>query len=391
MFGQTEIVLLVLVVLVVAIFFFWRSRQNVRSVKKTDKIRGDYKVEDVLMKTDEVPAPAKTEPTISTSREKTSAASSATGPSDIPPVYDVIEAEEEKQRAAEEAVRQSCDDVECVPSDGAELPAVDTALEWVLDITAPEKSAFKMGGIDSLRRELRALHLKLPMFIWTRSAEDGLYYECDRLQKSADHIVVAVVLANRATQLDEVTASSVLQVLETVATQYDITVRLSQEIPEAVRSAAQLKQFVHYYDNRLEMEIVPLDPSVDFTLDAVAKLAAASGFEQNRGGFEYRAAPDSRAPEISLSLTAAETRGLRLSLDLPLVHAGRGDLSRFFQFANHFCGHLHAVLSDCNGKPIGTGEAMLIEDAARKRLGAMKKAGVVPGSDRARLLFSTAG
>lgn len=389
MLGQTEIVLLVLVVLVVAVFFIWRSRQHVRTAKKTGKIRGDYAVEDVLMKSGEKEAPAKTEPTLAPETEAKPAADAA--PSDIPPVYDVIEEEEERKRAAEEAARANAEEVDAVPAAvGSEWPAVDTALEWVLDISAPEKTTFKMGGLDSLRRELRALNLKLPLFVWTRSAEDGLYYESDRLQKSADHIVVAVVLANRAAQLDELTASSVLQVLETVATQYDINVRLSQEIPEAVASAKTLRQFIRYYDNRLELEVVPLDPSVDFTLDAVAKLAAASGFEQNRGGFEYRASAESLSPEITLSLTAAETRGLRLSLDLPLVHEARGDFSTFLRLANHFCGHLHAALSDCNGKPIGTAEAMYIEEAARERMRAMKKAGVVAGSERARLLFSSA-
>lgn len=393
MLGQTEIVLLVLVVLVVAVFFIWRSRQHVRTVKKTGKIRGDYAVEDVLMKSGEKEAPAKTEPTLAPEPEDKPAAVAAAdaAPSDIPPVYDVIEEEEERKRAAEEAARANAEEVDAAPAAvGSEWPAVDTALEWVLDISAPEKTTFKMGGLDSLRRELRALNLKLPLFVWTRSAEDGLYYESDRLQKSADHIVVAVVLANRAAQLDELTASSVLQVLETVATQYDINVRLSQEIPEAVASAKTLRQFIRYYDNRLELEVVPLDPSVDFTLDAVAKLALASGFEQNRGGFEYRASAESLAPEITLSLTAAETRGLRLSLDLPLVHEGRGDFSTFLRLANHFCGHLHAALSDCNGKPIGTAEAMYIEEAARERMRAMKKAGVVAGSERARLLFSSA-
>ena len=393
MLGQTEIVLLVLVVLVVAVFFIWRSRQHVRTAKKTGKIRGDYAVEDVLMKSGEKEAPAKTEPTLApeTEAKPVAVAAADAAPSDIPPVYDVIEEEEERKRAAEEAARANAEEVDAVPAAvGSEWPAVDTALEWVLDISAPEKTTFKMGGLDSLRRELRALNLKLPLFVWTRSAEDGLYYESDRLQKSADHIVVAVVLANRAAQLDELTASSVLQVLETVATQYDINVRLSQEIPEAVAAAKTLRQFIRYYDNRLELEVVPLDPSVDFTLDAVAKLAAASGFEQNRGGFEYRASAESLSPEITLSLTAAETRGLRLSLDLPLVHEARGDFATFLRLANHFCGHLHAALSDCNGKPIGTAEAMYIEEAARERMRAMKKAGVVAGSERARLLFSSA-
>lgn len=394
MLGQTEIVLLVLVVLVVAVFFIWRSRQRVRTAKKTGKIRGDYAVEDVLMKSGEKEAPRKTEPTLAPEAEGKSispAAAADAAPSDIPPVYDVIEEEEERKRAAEEAARANAEEADASPvPTGSEWPAVDTALEWVLDISAPDNTTFKMGGLDSLRRELRALNLKLPLFVWTRSAEDGLYYECDRLQKSADHVVVAVVLANRAAQLDELTASSVLQVLETVATQYDINVRLSQEIPEAVTSAKTLRQFIRYYDNRLELEVVPLDPSVDFTLDAVAKLALASGFEQNRGGFEYRASAESLAPEITLSLTAAETRGLRLSLDLPLVHEGRGDFSTFLRLANHFCGHLHAALSDCNGKPIGTAEAMYIEEAARERMRAMKKAGVVAGSERARLLFSSA-
>ena len=364
-----------------------------RTAKKTGKIRGDYAVEDVLMKSGEKEAPAKTEPTLAPETEAKPAAVAAAdaAPSDIPPVYDVIEEEEERKRAAEEAARANAEEVDAVPAAvGSEWPAVDTALEWVLDISSPEKTTFKMGGLDSLRRELRALNLKLPLFVWTRSAEDGLYYESDRLQKSADHIVVAVVLANRAAQLDELTASSVLQVLETVATQYDINVRLSQEIPEAVAAAKTLRQFIRYYDNRLELEVVPLDPSVDFTLDAVAKLAAASGFEQNRGGFEYRASAESLSPEITLSLTAAETRGLRLSLDLPLVHEARGDFSTFLRLANHFCGHLHAALSDCNGKPIGTAEAMYIEEAARERMRAMKKAGVVAGSERARLLFSSA-
>ena len=102
MLGQTEIVLLVLVVLVVAVFFIWRSRQHVRTAKKTGKIRGDYAVEDVLMKSGEKEAPAKTEPTLApeTEAKPASVAAADAAPSDIPPVYDVIEEEEERKRAA---------------------------------------------------------------------------------------------------------------------------------------------------------------------------------------------------------------------------------------------------------------------------------------------------
>ena len=69
MLGQTEIVLLELVVLVVAVFFIWRSRQRVRTATKTGKIRGDYAVEDVLMKSGEKEAPRKTEPTLAPEAE----------------------------------------------------------------------------------------------------------------------------------------------------------------------------------------------------------------------------------------------------------------------------------------------------------------------------------
>ena len=106
MLGQTEIVLLVLVVLVVAVFFIWRSRQRVRTAKKTGKIRGDYAVEDVLMKSGEKEAPRKTEPTLAPEAEGKSvspAAEADAAPSDIPPVYDVIEEEEERKLAAEAA------------------------------------------------------------------------------------------------------------------------------------------------------------------------------------------------------------------------------------------------------------------------------------------------
>lgn len=398
MLGQTEIVLLVLVAAVVVIFFIWRSRQNVRSEKKTAKLREAYPIPDVLVKNEE--AREKTEPTLAAADEAESDSASpapaskplqSAQPSDTPPFYDEFEKEAER-RAAEEAKKAESEPVAVLKTaEGRAEPDVDQALEWVLDITAPESTVFKMGSLDSLRRELHALNLKLPLSVWTRNADDQLYYECDRLQKSADRVVVAVVLTNRRVALDEVTASSVLQVMETVATQYDITVRLSIEIPQAVETARNLQRFVQYYDKPLEMEILPSDPESDFTLDAVAKLAAASGFEQNRGGFEYRIGPESLSPEITLSLQASERRGLRLSLDLPLVQAARGDLLRFFQLANHFCGHLHATLADCNGHPIGTGEALFYEDAAKERMLAMKKSGVTPGSERARLLFSTLG
>lgn len=95
--------------------------------------------------------------------------------------------------------------------------------------------------------------------------------------------------------LDDVSASSFLQVLEQTAAQNDVDVRTSCDIKTAVSTAVQISRFIHYYDKLLEVSIVPAPREEGLTLEEVTKVAegAASSARAAAGSFESTKVPES--------------------------------------------------------------------------------------------------
>ena len=397
MLGQTEIVLLCAAVAVVA-FLIWRSRREAKTVKaQTDKLRRP--ADDVLMtESGEREEPAFEHARAASAEAKLEEAigddfaddenDDEESPSSLPPIYDMLDREKEERRAALEAAQASEREARPVVR-GVEYPNVDAALEWILDMSATPQHPFTLGILESLRAELKNAGLKLPYDLWVRDAKDGLYYRgVEQLPHAADHIVLSVLLANRAARLDDVTASAILQAMESVAAQYDCTIRHSHELRAAIDAAVQCRCFIDYFDPAFELELKCADERT-ITLEDLAPVALAAGFTQASGRFEYRSDAASRDPEITLELVHEEAcRAVRLVLDVPLVQVARGDVSRFYGLLNHFAAHLGTTPAEVNGQPVTALNAVLHEDALRKRAREMRKHGVEAGSARAALLFS---
>ena len=88
--------------------------------------------------------------------------------------------------------------------------------------------------------------------------------------------------------LDDVSASSFLQVLEQTAAQNDVDVRTSCDIKTAVSTAVQISRFIHYYDKLIEVSIVPAPREEGLTLEEVTKVAEGAGFVSASGRWELR-------------------------------------------------------------------------------------------------------
>ena len=172
-------------------------------------------------------------------------------------------------------------------------------IEWILDIAPREGMQFALGGVQSLKLEVDRLQLPLLVRIWAQSSRDGLYYDSGELTGPARHVVAAVVLANRAAQLDDVAASRFFQVLEQSAAQNEVALRREMEPEDAVKRSADLKRFIKYYDRAVEVRIVPRgEAEENFSLEAVGAAASAAGGERPLGassrGRRYRPRDDAR-------------------------------------------------------------------------------------------------
>ena len=289
-------------------------------------------------------------------------------PSDEPPIYRQLEAEEEAQRAADEAEAQAA--AQAAEPESSERhpaePPVDSMIEWILDIAPREGMQFALGGVQSLKLEVARLQLPLLVRIWAQSSRDGLYYDSGELTGPARHVVAAVVLANRAAQLDDVAASRFFQVLEQSAAQNEVALRREKEPEDAVKRSADLTRFIKY----------------------CARAAAAAGLASASGRWERRLAVDDTDPVRTLAFGPDQTKSLTLALSLPLANLARGDLKRFFAIANSLSAALNGIWTDCAARPIDAGGAMQIAEKIASQAKLMSAGGVTPASERAKLLFS---
>lgn len=402
--SSLEILIPIIVVAVILVgLIFWRSKReekrareaggNLRKVKTADPLAGtESRVEpDLIAQATERARQAaegklddaiKPDPTLGRLLDE----SEIPQPTEEPPIYAELEREEEAQAKAEEK-KAEAEEAALDPRSRA-VPPVDSAIEWILDIAPVDGMQFALGGVKSLKLELARLNLPLLVRVFAQSSKDGLYYEAEELHFPARHVVASMVLANRAAKLDEVGASRFYQVLEQSAAQNNVVIRRELEPAQAVQRSATLKNFIDYFDRRIEVVISPIDPEAPFLLEGVSQAARKAGFEASSGCWELRLDPAERDPVISLAFGAEGTQTLVLAYDLPLGNLARGDLKRFFALANHLANALHGRWSDCSGHPVDAGGAMLIAEQAAAHGRLMTENGVEPGSNRARLLFS---
>lgn len=399
-----EILIPIIVIAVILVaLIFWRSKREekraresggkLRSVQTADALAGsEPRVEPDLIAQaterarkaadGELNSTIKADPTLGRLLDE----SEIPTPTEEPPIYAELEREEAEAARAEEAKKESAE--QSADPRSRAVPPVDSAIEWILDIAPVDGMQFALGGVKSLKLELARLNLPLLVRVFGQSSKDGLYYEAEELHFPARHVVASMVLANRAAKLDEVGASRFFQVLEQSAAQNNVVIRRELEPGQAVLRSATLKNFINYFDRKVEVVIAPIDPEQPFDLEAVSKAARKAGFESSSGSWELRFDPAERDPVISLAFGPEGTNTLVLTYDLPLGNLARGDLKRYFALANHLAAELKSRWSDCSKHPVDAGGAMLIAEQAEAHGKLMAENGVEPGSNRARLLFS---
>lgn len=399
-----EILIPIIVIAVILVaLIFWRSKREekraresgrkLRSVQTADALAGsEPRVEPDLIAQaterarkaadGELNSTLKADPTLGRLLDE----SEIPTPTEEPPIYAELEREEAEAARAEEAKKESAE--QSADPRSRAVPPVDSAIEWILDIAPVDGMQFALGGVKSLKLELARLNLPLLVRVFAQSSKDGLYYEAEELHFPARHVVASMVLANRAAKLDEVGASRFYQVLEQSAAQNNVVIRRELEPGQAVLRSATLKNFINYFDRKVEVVIAPIDPERPFDLEAVSKAARKAGFESSSGCWELRFDPAERDPVISLAFGPEGTNTLVLTYDLPLGNLARGDLKHYFALANHLAAELKSRWSDCSKHPVDAGGAMLIAEQAEAHGKLMTENGVEPGSNRARLLFS---
>lgn len=374
--SQTQIILIVVAVLVIAVFY-WRSKREEKSVADRDPQLQRPRA-DALM--GDLNGTGRVEPALT---EEEAAHEPVDEPAARPPVYEDIVEEHIEEREDQELAEQLVDDV------AYDVPPVDSGIEWVLEVEPQPGKSLAIGGIKSLVLELRELSLPLDVKVWACSTRDGKYYQGQYLTSDATHLVVAVVLANRAAGLDELNASRVYQAVETIAALHEASLHTSIEIEKVPEVAQNYRACIKYFDRTMEIVIEPIN-SIDFplTLENVGVVAEGAGFTQSSGRWEYHADPESREPLMTLSMSSGARHSLSFVFDVPVANMGRGDFRRYLLLANHIANHLNARWVDVKKHPIDAGGAMLLEDSLNEWCDKMRQAGIPAGSDRAYKFFA---
>ncbi|MDO5531397.1 hypothetical protein [Sutterella sp.] len=399
---SVEILLPILVIAAFLVgFILWRSKKEERIARNAGlKLRSATmddpltvsasRVEPDLAAEEEKPAEAlsQPEPSLPDPDQTRSPADEVPPPSEEPPIYDELEREE--ARRAEAAARSRTEAENLRDNRDRATPPVDPAVEWVLDIAPVDGMQFALGGVKSLKLELERLDLPLLVRVWAQSSKDSLYYEADELTCPARQVVATLLLANRTAKLDEVSASRFYQVLEQSAAQNSVVIRREFEPEQAVQRSVNLRNFIEFFDRRIEMLIAPREEGETLSADRVSKAALRTGFMYSNDRWELRLDPADRDPVIWLALVEEGESPAKVSLnyELPLANSVRGDLRKFLEVANQLAAELGAVWTDCSGRPIDAGAAMAIAEQVASQDKLMTESGVVPGSPRARLLFS---
>lgn len=378
-------------------FIVWRSKRDekrsrgLKDVQTEDPLMGHtpVRVEPDLVNR-EAQKQANNETAAVEHDESSSAAEDDTtsagiiAPSQEPPIYRVLERQEEDRlRREEEASKLAAEEVL-----DRQRPPVNGAIEWVLDISPADGMQFALGGVKSLKLELKRLGLPLLVRVFAQSSKDGLYYEADEFISSARHVVASLLLANRAAQLDEVSASRFFQVLEQSAAQNNVVIHRTLEPRQAVERSAQLRHFIEYFDKKVEILISPRDAEHPFDLETVRAAARKAGFSEGSGIWELRFDPVERDPVVTLAFCGDGAHELRLELSLAIANLERGDLKRFFALANQLAATMKGTWTDCSHRPVDAGGAMIIAQRAKEHAALMNQSGLVPGSDAARLIFA---
>lgn len=274
----------------------------------------------------------------------------------------------------------------------AVLAAPVQAGSWVedplLDFALELRCAKAVDGVAALAAaaQLGRLQLPLPAHFAVWDARVQHWGAPDRFGFYSE-MLVALQMADRHGPLNEIDASRFLAAVQQIALELDAEFD-PPDVPQLLAQAQSLDATVARFDVQLSLTLK--SPGAPFAVDALLAAAAAVGFAPagegrwRRGDAESGLRPLRLVAETPLAATA------RLTLDVPIAPIASQPLESLFATANDLAARLGAVIVDDMGRPIAAGAAVAINQQLAVLYQQMHDAGIEPGSDRARRLYTAA-
>ncbi len=347
--------------------------------------KGDEKALHTVGKIMEKPAPDVTQPANVLEAEEPEAPTLS--PEDQKPDIEPVLATESKAVAVEVPEQPEPDDDFKVDFShmGRRNTDVDSAVEAVAYFTRKPEMTFTRQMLTSLGRMVEENGLSGRVRFDFYDEDSALWHHDLDNVANCSQIYMAMLLANRARSIDDITASKFI----TLANSISIFLDAEVSVPDSktmVEGADRVSRIVKAFDNVLSVKIVS-DKDINETV--LESAAVACGFAKHEGQYE-KSADDASDPIFVLAPSKTLKNEVELKLDVPLVAAADDPLPAFFSLANDLCCRIDAMTTDASGHPLGSVSAALIDEQLREVHSAMTAHGVPAGSSRALKIFSFA-
>lgn len=274
----------------------------------------------------------------------------------------------------------------------AALAAPVQAGSWVedplLDFALELRCAKAVDGVTALAAaaQLGRLRLPLPAHLAVWDARVQHWGAPDRFGFYSE-MLVALQLADRHGALSEIDASRFLAAVQQIALELDAEFD-PPDMPQLMAQAQALDATVARFDVQLSLTL--RSPGAPFAIDAIRAAAAAVGFEPAGEGRWQRGEGEGAARPLVLVAETPLAAAARLTLDVPIAPIASQPLEGLFATANDLAARLGAAIVDDMGRAIASGAAVAINQQLAQLYQQMHDAGIEPGSDRARRLYTAA-
>ncbi|MEG2153952.1 MAG: hypothetical protein RRY41_03175 [Burkholderiaceae bacterium] len=256
----------------------------------------------------------------------------------------------------------------------------------LLDFAFELRCSHPIDGVAALAAaaQLARLQLPLPAHLAVWDARVQQWSAPDRFGFYSE-MLVALQMADRRGALTEIDASRFLAAVQQIALELEADFD-PPDVPRLLEQAAALDATVAKFDVQLSLTLK--SAGAPFAFDAIRSTAQAVGFVvAGEGRWEKG---DAERRPLLLAADAPLAESVRITLDVPVAPLASQPLEALFATANDLAARLGALIVDDVGRPIASGAAVAINQQLALLYQQMHDAGIEPGGERARRLY-TAG
>ncbi|MDL2059675.1 hypothetical protein MUN46_007005 [Mesosutterella sp. AGMB02718] len=262
-----------------------------------------------------------------------------------------------------------------------EQPDIDQMTEVVVRLSC--KAPFSSNQALLASQPLRSQDFDVPLRIQVKNQFTKLWGPIQRGSNTYTDMIIALQLATRRGQVDELAAgnfaAAVNQAVGTLDADADVV-----DVPSIVAQAKSVKALIDRYSMRLSIGVKgPLPVSQQMAMD----IARGCGFDIRGKSVEKRDR-DSGAPWLRMLPHPQVPNMVVFELMPALCTPSCNPLGALFGVANDAAARLSGEITDASGRPLSVPQIVEISRQLRFFYAAMAKQGLDAGTRRAKRLFS---